>query len=760
MMMADKITHWIFQYNRIAIVVLAVVILFLGAGIPRLQFSSDSRFFLGEDNQEYHKVLQIEDTYSVSDTLLLMVVPPEGRTFSPRNLHILRQMTEDAWQMPYALRVDSAANHMHSFSQGDEVFVEPMLDEFDDITDEAAKRFRKLSMASKDLRDTLLPQDGDAFGIAIRVVLPEGVKGAGGEIEAFLDTMRAGWAADYPDWKSYATGGILGNNLLSRVAIEDIQYLVPVALAAVIVLLAMALGSIIAVAATLTVLICATLATLGFAGWTNVVLTAGTAISPLAVMVLVSTSCVHVVLGTIRAAENGTRINPFRHSISNNLAPVTVSHLTTAFGFLCLNFAPSPPLADMGNIVAFGLLFGHVCVFVVLPALLKDRPLTTVGRFMVSGQTMKRLARWVLRNSRIWLFVFPIVSILAAFGVARISYDDNIIRYFDQRYEFRQDSEAILERLTGLDSIQFTFKAPEGTSVFQPGFLRSVDRFTTWLEVQPNVVSVGSLAEIIKDLNQSMNGDELEFYRVAPTQSANAQLLMFYELSLPVGMDLNVMMDVDRTQTLVTATVRAQHSDMIRALAQQAETWLVENEPQIATQAAGMTIAFARISERNNSQMLYGFLSVLCLVSLVLIVTLRSLKMGVISLVPNLLPALLAFGFWGLADGSVNLGSTVVTTMTFGIVVDDTVHFLMHYLRCRRRALDVQAALEDTFAVVGSSIMLTSVALVLGFSIMAASGFSINQHIGVLTAVVIVFALLSDLLFLPALLKAFQGKKK
>jgi predicted RND superfamily exporter protein len=134
--------------------------------------------------------------------------------------------------------------------------------------------------------------------------------------------------------------------------------------------------------------------------------------------------------------------------------------------------------------------------------------------------------------------------------------------------------------------------------------------------------------------------------------------------------------------------------------------------------------------------------------------------MGVISLVPNLLPALLAFGFWGLADGSVNLGSTVVTTMTFGIVVDDTVHFLMHYLRCRRRALDVQAALEDTFAVVGSSIMLTSVALVLGFSIMAASGFSINQHIGVLTAVVIVFALLSDLLFLPALLKAFQGKKK
>jgi predicted RND superfamily exporter protein len=120
----------------------------------------------------------------------------------------------------------------------------------------------------------------------------------------------------------------------------------------------------------------------------------------------------------------------------------------------------------------------------------------------------------------------------------------------------------------------------------------------------------------------------------------------------------------------------------------------------------------------------------------------------------------LAFGFWGITLGNVNLGSTVVTTMTFGIVVDDTVHFLIHYLRCRRRGMDVQPAIEDTFAVVGSAVVLTSVALVTGFIIMAASGFAINQHIGLLTSVVIIFALISDLFLLPALLALSRGPQR
>jgi predicted RND superfamily exporter protein len=185
---------------------------------------------------------------------------------------------------------------------------------------------------------------------------------------------------------------------------------------------------------------------------------------------------------------------------------------------------------------------------------------------------------------------------------------------------------------------------------------------------------------------------------------------------------------------------------------------MAANTPDTVATAGGYSVAFSRITERNNRQMLVGLVVVLALVSLILMATMRNIRFGVISLVPNLVPAILAFGFWGVTFRDVNLGSTVVTTMTFGIVVDDTVHFLMHYLRRRREGLVPQAALEQTFASVGAAILITSIALTAGFAIMATSGFTINQHMGALTAIVIVFAVLADLLLLPSVIRLFERK--
>ena len=760
MTLAAYLTEVIFRFRLLAFVLFAALIVFLAAGIPRLELSSNSRAFLSEGNQEYQNLVHLDETYAQSNTVLIMVVPPEGTAFDPETLKTLQSMTDDMWQVPYALRADSAVNHMHSYADGDDLFVEPLLDEFAEVTAESAERFRELAMASESLRNTLLSESGQAYGITVKFVLPDDQPDARTEVETYLRDLWTSWEAQNPGWAIHATGGIFGNSLLAQVALQDVTVLVPIALVAALCLFVLALGSWVAFGAILVVLTSATLATFGFAGWTNVALTAGTAISPMAVLVLVSTSCIHIMISTIRASEKGLSDTPLKYAIETNLAPVSVSHLTTAFGFLCLNFAASPPLANMGNIVAFGLLIGHLAVFSVLPALVANRAPKRAGLLMAKGDTMLRLSAWVLRNSKVWLVLFSAAGILAVIGISRIGFDDHVIRYFDKRYEFRQDSDAILDQLTGLDSLQFSFQAKDGASVFDPEFLRSVDRFVIWLEDQPNVISVGSLSETIKDLNRSMSGDDPAAYRIADTQSANAQLLLLYELSLPLGMDLNTIMDVDRTSTLVSATIRAPHSDVTRELADAADAWLAENEPDFATQASGLAIAFARISQRNNSQMLYGFLTALCLISITLMLTLRSVRFGIISLVPNLAPALLAFGVWGLTIGDVNLGSTVVTTMTFGIVVDDTVHFLMHHLRNRRRGLSTEEALKETFTVVGSSIMLTSFAILIGFGIMSLSGFSINQHIGLLTSVVIVFALMCDLLLLPALIKTTQEKAK
>ena len=159
--------------------------------------------------------------------------------------------------------------------------------------------------------------------------------------------------------------------------------------------------------------------------------------------------------------------------------------------------------------------------------------------------------------------------------------------------------------------------------------------------------------------------------------------------------------------------------------------------------------------------MLLGTTIALILISFILIFALRSFKIGLLSLIPNLIPAALAFGVWGLVVGQIGLALSVVTGMTLGIVVDDTVHFLSKYLRARReKGLDAADAVRYAFNTVGLALVVTSIVLVAGFTVLTFSAFALNSNMAFMTAVTIVFAIVADFLLLPPLLMALDSKEK
>ena len=756
---SQRIADFILRHLlKLSLLVLAIV-LGLALGIPRLTFSADNASFFGKDNQESRDLEELSRHYAGSSGFLIMVKPPEGEMFSTATLEALRDMTADVWLAPFALRVDSPANFNHSRAEGDDILVEPLLDEWTEITPEGTARFREVVSTSPEMRNRLVAEDLRAYGIMLNVVLGGDFEARRGEVLTYLDQMKADWADRYPGFEIRMTGDVLGGLTLAQAAKQDILTLVPIAFVLVIGLLLYFLRSPTAVAASAVVVLSGTLATFGFAGFLGIELTAGTAISPMAVMVLTAASCIHVILSWFRELDSLQGDAAIRHAMVENLAPVLVTTLTTAIGFLGLNFAEAPPLQDMGNIVGFGLIVGMLANFTFLPLGLRFSRARGGDRLPITIGMMARLADLAIDHRRGWIIGFTLLVALSVVGVFRIGYDDSLVRYFDQRFEFRRDSDEIQKHLTGLDNLQFSFTAREGGSVFDPDFLRDIDAFTQWIETQDHVVGASSITQILKRLNLSLNGDDPAFARIADSREANAQLMMFYELSLPVGLDLNSTIDVDRLRTRVVVLMRSDHSHQIRELGDKAQAWMAQNTPNTTARPAGVSYGFSTVSERNNSQMLVGLLLVLVLVSGIMMLTLRDLKMGLISLAPNLMPAVIAFGIWGMTFRDVNLGSTVVTTMTFGIVVDDTVHFLMHYLDGRRRGRSAKEALHETFRVVGSAVIVTSICLAIGFMTMATSGFAINQHLGALTAIVIAFALLADLLFLPALLLSLDRTK-
>ena len=264
----------------------------------------------------------------------------------------------------------------------------------------------------------------------------------------------------------------------------------------------------------------------------------------------------------------------------------------------------------------------------------------------------------------------------------------------------------------------------------------------------------------MKRLNQNMHGDDPAFYKIPEERNLAAQYLLLYEMNLPFGLDLNNRINVDKSSTRLTVSTPNIGTAGVLSLERRGRAWLDEHAPAMSTYGSGLSIIFSYISERNIRSMLKGSIIALILISLIMIAALRDLKLGLLSLLPNLAPAFMAFGIWGLVVGQVGLAVSVMIAMTLGIVVDDTVHFLSKDQRAKNEhGMSAEDAVRYAFTTVGTAIWVTTLALVGGFTVLAFSGFQINSHMGSMTALTIVFALILDFFFLPTLLLKLEGSK-
>ena len=345
--------------------------------------------------------------------------------------------------------------------------------------------------------------------------------------------------------------------------------------------------------------------------------------------------------------------------------------------------------------------------------------------------------------------------------IPRIELNDQFVRYFDTSLEFRADTDFATEHLSGVYQVNWSLPAADSGGISEPDYLAKSDAFATWLKAQAGVAHVQTLTDTFKRLNKNMHGDDPEWYRLPEDRELAAQYLLLFELSLPYGLDLNNQINVDKSAMRIIVTTDDISTNQLRTLENAAEAWLATNFPEGQTEASSPFVMFAYISERNIIGMLTGTVLAFILISLSLMFALRNFRLGIISLVPNLIPIVMAFGIWSVLVGEIGLASSVVTATSLGIIVDATVHFLSKYQRGRRdRNEDVEGAVRYAFSTVGTALWVTSAILIAGFGVLAFSTFRINGDMGLLTAIAIAAALIADFLLLPTLLLTVDKGRK
>ena len=749
----DRYTSTLLRHRWWVVGVATLVMLAMTAGARHLTVSNDYRILFSEDNPQLMAFDALEATYTESYNLLIAVGVQEGSVFTQATLDAVEALTEAVWQLPYSSRVTSLTNYSHSEAHGDDLIVAPLVEDALSMEAAALERVEAIALDDADIAGRLVSRDGRVAAVVVDFVLADNPDQQVIEITDALQGILGHARTSHPDLGYYTTGFVVQNRAFSQATQDDNETLLPIVFVVIVGLAVILLRSVAGTVAIVAIVMFAVTSTMGTAGWSGVVISPTNAGIPVIVMVIAIADSIHIITNVLQGLQRGLdKQAAILESMHINAYPVFLTSLTTAIGFLTLNTSDSPPFHVLGNWVAFGVLCAFVYSMTFLPALLSVLPLRGARTQVHAGVLLEGFADFVVARHKALFWGMALAAAVLITGVPRIELGDNPTEFFDQRYEFRRDADFITANLTGLDKLEYSLQSGREGGITDPAYLRRVEAFAEWYRTQPGVTHVQAFSDIMKRLNKNMHGDDPAFARLPEDAALAAQYLLLYELSIPFGSDLNDRIDVAKSATRMSVTIENASSRDLRELDARAQGWLEAESPGLAGEASGMSMMFAHISDRNVSSMMVGIIGAMALISVLLIVVFRSVRIGLISLLPNFIPALMSFGLWGHLVGQVGLVSSVVIAISFGIVVDDTIHFLSKYLKARREGQAAPESVRYAFRTTGQALWVTTVVLAAGFLVFTASGFQLSWVLGLMVAITVGFALATDFLLLPALL--------
>ncbi len=759
--MLETYTDWLLRRHRIVVLVTLLAALLLSTGAARLTFTNDLRAYFSEDNPQFVAFKALEHSFIKQDTLRFFIVARDGDVFDRKTLTLVTELTAFGWQVPYSLRVNSLANFQHSHAEGDDLFVSDLISDPAQLDSLARARIKEIALAEPALVNRVVAADGTATAIEVFLSLPEGDPNANDDVVTFARSQLPALRARFPDVDILLGGDAPYNVAIGDAVQRDLRTLVALSYAVVVIGLLLLLRQGGGIVGTLVVVSLSIASTMGVFGWFDTSLTAVAGFVPSIVMTLAVADSVHILVTYSYELHRGRpKQAAIRESMRVNAMPVFITSVTTIIGVLTLNFSDSPPYRDLGNMIAVGIAFAYVLSMTFLPAFLAWAPSGRMSRVQTLERLMSRFAEWVIYRSRRLLFAVGVVLAMVTSFIPQNELTERWHDYFDTTFEIRRTVDTVNEHFGGIHVIRYVLESGVDQGIHEPKYMQAVEQFADWYRRQPGVNYVGQLSDVIKKLNMNMHADDPAWYRLPESRELMAQYLLVYELALPRGLGLETTINWSRSATQFIAVVKKTDSEQLLALDRHAREWLETNAPWIqVTEGTGIDMVFAHINHRNIRSLLGGMALALVLISLLLMVAFRSVKIGLLALITNLAPVGLAYGTWGLFVGRVDLAASVVICMSIGIVVDDTVHFLSKYLMARRQwRLDAAGGMRYAFNTVGVALFITTAVLVSGFLVLSASHFSPTWVVGVLLATTLAYALVIDFLFLPPLLLTLEKR--
>lgn len=743
---------------KLVLLIWLIIFFVFSAGLFSLSFRADHRIFFSEENELLKAHDNIEKTFSKNDNILFVISSTENHD-PVRLLKASASLTDQSWYLPFIRRVDSVTNFQHSFAQDDTVNVESLLDPYTEIDSLYAQKIISTALAEPLLLNRLIAPQGNVIGVASVYDIPASEKLSAipsivKEARKIANQVRS----EFPGVSIRLTGSLMMDNAFAEASEYDLSVLTSVMLVLMLVLLGIIFKTFIGVIATVIVIVISIVVGVGAGGYLGIELSSPSLIAPNIILTLAIADCIHLIWGVIKHTGETQPKNSIYQAVLTNARPIVLTSLTTAVGFMTLNFSDSPPFNHLGTLSAIGVIAAMCLSLTFLPAFLVVTKFQAKSKTLPLKGVINILAEFVIKNEKkLLLMGMPLTACLFLFVFSN-EIDDQYINYFSDDIEFRRDTDFAAENLTGIYYIDYHLNSGEEGGISNPSYLKEVEAFSNWYQQQSGVLHVFSMADVVKKLNRNFNQDDAQYFNIPNQKDLISQYLFMYEMSLPKGLDLRDRIDTAKSSTRMTVILDKLSTNSILELESRAAQWSKANTKILGEpKGVGTTIMFSNVGINNIESMLFGTFIGLLIISLILTFVFKSIKIGIAITFTNLMPALTALGAWGLLVGQVGLAVSVLAAMTLGIVVDDTIHFIERFMEGRRKkSLSPEDAVRYAFDHSGTALLTTTIVLACGFLVLALSSFQVNAWMGLMTTITILIALIIDFLLLPPILMRIE----
>ena len=775
----EKMGVFISKHPKKILLIMLVFSILLISNLPKITVDTSTEGFLHKEDPALVRYEAFKEQFGQDERIMVAIKTKD--IFDIDFLKKLREFHNDLESnVPHLNDITSLLNARNTRGEGETLIVEDLIEvipenkaEVQSLRDLANSNvmYKNLLLNPKNTLTTIILEPSAYEGSADFDPLAGFSEGATDEKMEFISDKSKSEMVDavyklipkYEDdnFQIVVAGSLAVNDATKKNMQKDIQKFVKLVLFMMMVFLFIVFRRISAVILPIFIVAISLLTTIGFMALVGTPITIPTQILPSFLLAVGIGAVVHLLAIFYKNLnKNSDRLKAISYSLGHSGLAIIMTSLTTAAGLLSFSTAEIAPIADLGIFASIGVMVALLNTLITLPALLAILPIKPAKQKHIEkskkmDKFLDSIAVFSFAHAKKIVVVSIVTTIVFIYSALFVDFKHNPLSWHPDDADVKKATYMVDKELRGSVTMEVIIDTKKENGLYNSELLHKIDALAQKLQQIENekyfVGKAWSVAEVLKEIHKALHSNDAAYYKITDNDALIPQEFLLFENS--GSDDLEDLVDSQFSKARVTVKLPWMEAGQYTELTNEIQTLMQDELGSMAeVNITGMVPLFQRTLNAAMNSMALSYTIAFVLIAIMMIILMGSFKIGLISMVPNILPVIMSIGFMSMVGMPLDLFTMLVGAIVIGLSVDDTVHFFHNFAKYHHKGYTVKESVEQTMIGTGRALVATTIVLSLGFFVYMFASLSNLVNFGILSGGAITIALFSNILLGPALL--------